>query len=119
MNKICTSIEQSKKLIELGINVNTADMHYSTWTILNEGEYILSPNQGQTIEELQEDYGNHVIPAWSLSALMELIPPGNILLRDKLCGEYKYINSVDTNFYDNPLDAAFEMILRLRELNLL
>lgn len=25
MNKICTSIEQSKKLIELGIDINTAD----------------------------------------------------------------------------------------------
>lgn len=28
MNKICTSIEQAKKLIGLGINTNTADMHY-------------------------------------------------------------------------------------------
>ena len=26
MNKICTDIEQSKKLIELGIDMNTADM---------------------------------------------------------------------------------------------
>ena len=25
MNKICTSLEQSKKLIELGIDINTAD----------------------------------------------------------------------------------------------
>ena len=74
MNKICTSPEQSKKLIELGIDINTADMHYSTWTILNEGEYILSPNQGETIEELQEDYGNQVIPAWSLSALIQVLP---------------------------------------------
>ena len=40
MNKICTSFKQSKKLIELGTDVNTADMHYSTWTILNEGVYI-------------------------------------------------------------------------------
>ena len=30
MNKICTSIEQSKKLIELGIDVNTADMFWDT-----------------------------------------------------------------------------------------
>lgn len=28
MNNICTSIEQSKKLIELGIDVNSADMRY-------------------------------------------------------------------------------------------
>ena len=26
MNKICTTIEQSKKLIELGVDVNTVDM---------------------------------------------------------------------------------------------
>jgi hypothetical protein len=32
MNKICTSIEQSKKLIELGIDVNTADMF---WDLLD------------------------------------------------------------------------------------
>ena len=29
MNKICTSINQSKKLIELGVDINTADM---IWT---------------------------------------------------------------------------------------
>ena len=28
MNKICTSMEQSQKLMELGIDVNTADMYY-------------------------------------------------------------------------------------------
>lgn len=28
MNKICTNVSQSKKLIELGIDVNTADMNY-------------------------------------------------------------------------------------------
>lgn len=28
MNKICTSIEQSQKLIEIGIDTNTADMYY-------------------------------------------------------------------------------------------
>lgn len=28
MNKICTSIEQSKKLMELGINIKIADMYY-------------------------------------------------------------------------------------------
>ena len=28
MNKICASLEQSKKHVELGIDVNTADMSY-------------------------------------------------------------------------------------------
>jgi len=38
MNKICTSIEQSKKLIELGIDINTADM---CWC--NENDVITVP----------------------------------------------------------------------------
>lgn len=116
MNKICTTIEQSKKLIELGIDVNTADMHYSTWTILNEGEYILSPNQGETIEELQEAYGNQVIPAWSLSALLEFMPNftlngfgnGQFNCRDERVDCYALLNTC-------PLDAVFEMVCLLKE----
>lgn len=134
MNKICTSIEQSKKLIELGIDINTADMHYSTWTILNEGEYILSPNQGETIEELQEGYGNQDIPAWSLTALLELIPPylGNFndgidfgfskAINGKWYSAY-YIKLDDNGLAsfnktvtgDTAIDAAFEMIVWLKE----
>lgn len=122
MNKICTTVEQSKKLIELGIDVNTADMHYSTWTILNEG-YILSPNQGQTIEELQEDYGNQIIPAWSLSALLELMP----LINHDTVNVFKEEDGTYTALYrytkgspviikkESAIDAAFEMVVWLKE----
>ena len=126
MNKICTSIEQSKKLIELGIDINTADMHYSTWTILNEGEYILSPNQGETIEELQEDYGNQVIPAWSLSALFDILPDDTNIIKDKSDTENeKYMCTVGVKgdiiptFGKNPVDACYEMILKLHEFKIL
>lgn len=126
MNKICTSIEQFKKLIELGIDINTADMHYSTWTILNEGEYILSPNQGETIEELQEDYGNQVIPAWSLSALFDILPDDTNIIKDKSDTENeKYMCTVGVKgdiiptFGKNPVDACYEMILKLHELKIL
>ena len=132
MNKICTTIEQSKKLIELGIDVNTADMHYSTWTILN-GEYILSPNQGETIEELQEDYGNQVIPAWSLTALLDMLDYEVVDAEGESCYlkidkddieyqiryEDRWNSGIETKWYDNLLDAAFEMILKLKEKGLL
>lgn len=113
MNKICTSFKQSKKLIELGIDINTADMHYSTWTILNEGEYILSPNQGETIEELQEDYGNQVIPAWSLSALLRLMPNFNMFKRTIECRIETTNHLIDKAC--DPIDAAFEMVVWLKE----
>lgn len=73
MIMIATTTEQSRKLVELGIDSSTADMHYSTWTII-DGKWILSPNYNDTIEDLQEEYGNQIIPAWSLYALLELIP---------------------------------------------
>ena len=142
MNKICTSLEQSKKLIELGVDINTADMHYSTWTILNGGEYILSPNQVETIEELQEDYGNQVIPAWSLTALMDVLPifstptafsykvsaPSMIKTDNGYLLKYIGDFEIKTNNGDdiespieilanNQIDAAFEMVCWLKENN--
>ena len=60
MNKICTSIEQSQKLIELGIDVNTADIIYN---VLDES-YI---RHDTSIDKYHR-------PAWSLSALIELMP---------------------------------------------
>ena len=83
------------------------------------GEYILSPNQGETIEELQESYGNQVIPAWSLSALLGFIP------NYKLSSEHNYHTcTAETSFgketiawFDTPIDAAFEMVCWLKENN--
>ena len=124
MNKICTTIEQSKKLIELGIDVNTADMHYSTWTILNEGEYILSPNQGDTIEELQEAYGNQVIPAWSLTALFGFLPehtqvPSSLKQNRYMCDFHNGIVEFGDDYHKekstNLFDAVFETVVWLKE----
>ena len=111
MNKICTSEEQSKKLIELGIDVNTADMG---WNVFVDDTIRLLPIDDWDL--VKDGSGNvKFYPAWSLTALLELIPPGNILLRDALSGKYKCINTVDSNLYDNPIDAAFEMVCWLKE----
>lgn len=107
-NKICTSIEQSKKLIELGIDVNSADMLWIYDFVVNDinGLNVISDN----FKPEEND-----IPAWSLSALLQLITTGNVLLRDALSRKYKCINTVDSDYYDNPLDATFEMVCRLKE----
>lgn len=113
MNNICTSIEQSKKLIELGIDINTADMFYSSWTILADGEYILSPLNGETVTNLQREYGNQIIPAWSLASLLELIP--NYVINkvdDKIYANLYYGLK---SSHDSLVDAAYEMICQLKE----
>jgi hypothetical protein len=130
MNKICTSIEQSKKLMELGIDVNTADMYYEEVCNLSKaivGNYIL---HNQCMED--KDYkklSNPVLsPAWSLSALVEILSDITdysfelIFLKRTTDGrgdvlENIYRCSVDMKDIWNtePLDAIFEMIVWLKE----
>lgn len=71
MSTICTSIEQSRKLIDLGIDISTADMMWEDWNLIDEGWKL---NVGY-YPEIEQDYGRKCYPAWSLSALLELIPP--------------------------------------------
>lgn len=91
MEKICTTITQSKKLIELGIDVKTADMGYTRST---KGTYLLVTR------------GDHVdVPAWSLAALLDLITDEVQLTRTK---EGKYYLLGDE--YDCALDVLFEYV---------
>lgn len=111
-NKICTSIEQSQKLVELGIDVNTADMIYNVF----DESYV---RHGIPIDKYHT-------PAWSLAALMELIPNECRMEKTPLdqTGEFTYsfvddYYNIRTYEEDNPVDACYEMILKYHELNLL
>lgn len=68
MNKICTSQEQSKKLIELGIDATTADMFWDTLSTKNPEAQV---DNHHLVDEYDDWYR---VPAWSLSALMNLLP---------------------------------------------
>lgn len=113
MNNICTSIEQSQKLIELGIDIDTADM---LWTY----DFMVNDINGlNVISELLKPEEND-IPAWSLTALLKLMPKSMILTPNPLSTNYCCRNvEFDMEFYaDNPVDAAFEMLVWLKENNL-
>ena len=129
MDKICTSIEQSQKLIELGIDANSADMHY----VRQKTDYMGKPVDGKWTEP---KYGNpekanyivqnfssyEKLPTWSLSALLSLMPvldidgePVFFWLTTGLetwYAEYVTVAIFDAN---NPLDAVFEMVVWLKE----
>lgn len=129
--KICTSLEQSKKLLELGIDVNTADMYYfddhynlvSLKTDFSYENYLLYKRDGC-------DY----IPAWSLSALLELIPPYLGEFNEGI--DFGFSKSMNKKWYsahyiqlnddgvatfnktvtgDTAIDAAFEIVVWLKE----
>ena len=119
-NKICTDILQSKKLAEI-LPIESADMHYATWTILN-GEFIVSPNQGSTIEDLQEDYGNQIIPCWSLAALLGVMKEPELIRNSEgkwLIRVWYHSYPYSKGGYDDPVDACVDMIEKLHYMNLM
>jgi len=127
--KSFTDIEQSKKLVEI-LPIESADMTYYTWCILKNSEHVVSPLQGSTIEDLQETYGNQVIPCWSVTALLDVLPVScddgqhclaliNPNPNDKtewLCAYEDCKGDLIMECYaDNPIDVCYEMILKLHE----
>lgn len=120
MNKICTSLKQSKKLIELGIDVNTADMRYSPLNPDIPWVWVGKPL-------IEKD----AIPAWSLAALLGLMPklyefendPNDGGCQPNLCKGWDnnkwhvvYRSSIYiTEWYNDPIDAVFEMVCWLKE----
>lgn len=118
MNKICTSIEQSIKLIELGIDINTADMYWfvpaddegefdeKVNVIYNKADYCL-------FEKVMDFNDTPYIPAWSLSALLELIP--NYVINKADDKTYANLYYGLKSSHDNLVDAAFEMICQMKE----
>lgn len=70
-NSICTSYEQSKSLLELGMDPNTADMKYDPrWDI----PVIISEYDYDNHLNYDPEFENTDIPAWSLTALLALMP---------------------------------------------
>ena len=111
MNKICTSIKQSKKLIELGIPKNTADMRIGNY--VGKSGKVDGTNVHYYTKE--ESFGApEIIPAWSLKALLELLPHWTMDKTDKVnltCNPYYHCESC----YEDPIDVAFEMVCWLKE----
>lgn len=68
MTQIATTVEQSKKLLELGLSPDTADMYYPK---VYKDTYSICPypNECNVFREQKLD-----IPAWSLTALLKLMP---------------------------------------------
>ena len=117
--KICTSKEQSKKLIELGIDIYTADMYWKNGVSDKYIQCFTPFACGDYQDGLDFDYD---IPAWSLTALLDILPL-EIDMHTQSDGNIKYYyieyTTKKTYFasirYNNPLDAAFEIVCWLLE----
>ena len=95
MNKIYTDIKQSKKLLELGLNSDNADI-YITNNVGLSGKV-----DGTNIIVVLKEYLNpladcpEIIPSWSLTTLLDLLPP--IIKIEGESGVFEY--SIDIRKY--------------------
>lgn len=133
-----TTIEQSKVLAEI-LPLESADMYYK-YVLPKSDRIIHTPEIGNPIDSLKwynEGYtfrgkrepitlSEYCIPCWSLSALLGVLPFPQ-LSKDILgSGKEGWMVSVypdncryDSCWHDNPVDACYEMIIKLHEQKLL
>ena len=112
-----TDLGQSKKLLEF-LPFESADAY---WDLQQGGYILITCKLGYYINDSE-------VPCWSLAALFDVLPNKLqiVLAINDFQGDRKekyVIGSVENDKYDcyadNPVDACYEMILRLYDQNLL
>ena len=112
--KAFTDLEQSKKLAEI-LPIESADMYYpNRIDIKYQGALPIEFKHGNPL--LSQE-----IAAWSLTALLGVLPKRTNISTPKPINELGYCcwNQYDEIYANNPIDACYEMIIKLHELNLL
>lgn len=127
--KAFTSLEQSRKLAEI-LPHESADMCYIQ-DLLAGGKY---GDYKPYIGDLIPAYGQGKIRCWSLAALLEQLPyeicddEGNSAFLSIDMENYQLVynpsfygdfDNIETDVYEDFVDACCEMLLKLKENNLL
>lgn len=139
MTQIATTIEQSKKLVELGIDVNTADMHYDEYDVNVDKLHEKGIEVFPTVNKHKN--AEYKLPCWSTEALLDILDDIIVFGTEEDYHEYTlhfgkdetsyYMYYEDTEFVANNivdeldfscstlLECAFEIIVKLKELKLI
>lgn len=127
--KAYTNIDQSKILAEI-LPIESADMK---WFIPadNEGEFIedvsLIKNKSEynLFDKVTDWDDTPYVPCWSLAVLVSVLPRIDIEKEIWYSENYDYRvkayigDGYVGDWYDNPIDACVDMIIKLKESNLL
>lgn len=106
-----TTLEQSRKLIELGIDPETADMHYSFMVIGGSAFQDMIDNLA-TLLPGKKNTKYHYEPAWSLSALLSQMPC--VELVSSKDNHYRaFWHEMYSDWHENAVDACVEILLRV------
>ena len=115
--KSYTDLPQSKKLMEI-LPLESADMWY--WEFPTAPTY---NDYGYPMFHKGEDIRN--VPCWSLAALLGVLPRIDIEKEIWYSENYDYRvkayigDGYIGDWFDNPIDACYEMIIKLHEQKLL
>ena len=108
-SSVCTTREQSQRLLELGLKPETADMVYTNASLpFNKDEFhIICKEYSQLNREVNYEISPFIfIPAWSLHRLLEMIC-------NKGCEEHYYFDfSMDYDSMADVYDSIIEGIER-------
>ena len=117
--KSYTDISQSKKLAEI-LPLESADMGWNVF--VDDTTRILPINDWNLVKD---GSGNvKFYHAWSLVSLLGVLPlvdftTPQLVGTPKTLYRCMYNDDLKSHAYDNPVDACYDMIIRLNELNLL
>lgn len=125
--KSYTDLEQSKKLAEI-LSLESADMSYTLNFDSVKYEISTTSYKSWIVPKYAESYKgfNQVLPCWSLAALLDvlkddikiektLFDQSDMFTYSILGDAYEY----RTYEHENLIDACVEMIIKLKELNIL
>ncbi len=106
--KSYTDINQSKKLAEF-LPLESADMCYNS--VHAKQEYYDIPLNVPTLKPSD-------LSCWSLATLFSILPSATL---DSSIDNYYRIHCMKryTEWFDNPIDACYEMIIKLHEQNII
>lgn len=127
--KAYTDIKQSKKLSEI-LPIESADM---SWVEKGNAKRTWYDAENRRITTKYEK--KYYFPCWSLAALLEQLDDeitdenGNDYNLTIVKEDFQYqlyyhdswsrVEDIETNYYDDAVDACVEMIIKLKEKNLL
>lgn len=116
--KAYTDLQQSRKLAKI-LPIESADMCYRSVVSNLKGTYTYQPYCFECT--LKSD-----IPCWSLAALLSVFSTPRLMLDEQEDGERGWFVShytddyrYDSYYRDEPIDACYDLILQLKEKNLL
>ena len=107
--KSYTDIEQSKKLAEI-LPLESADMFLALNGTL--------PVMSKYIDNGLVTADDTAIPCWSFAALLNILPSTTLDTSDNHYCRFRCQQRC-TEWHDNPVDACYELIIKLHEQNLL